>query len=185
MGIGLTLVKTLVEMHGGMVDAHSEGLGAAVSSWFVCRCWKERPRPRADPTVGEPARAPARRILIVDDNEDGAESLAMLLQLAGHETHAAHDGLEALEAAERLRPDTVLLDIGLPVLNGYEVCQRIREKPWGKDLILVAVTGWGQEADRDRSLDAGFDAHIVKPVDQSALVRLLASLPAPGGRRTG
>ena len=79
----------------------------------------------------------------------------------------------------------MLLDIGLPVLNGYEVCHRIREQPWGKDLILVAVTGWGQEADRDRSLDAGFDAHIVKPVDQNALVRLLASLPAAGGRRTG
>ena len=114
-------------------------------------------------------RRSRRRILIVDDNEDGAESLAMLLQLDGHETHTAHDGVEAVDAAERLRPDVVLLDIGLPRLNGYEVCRRIREQPWGKDMVLVALTGWGQEEDRQRSREAGFDAHMVKPVDHDVL----------------
>ena len=119
-----------------------------------------------------------RRILIVDDSEDGAESLAMLLQFGGHETHKAHDGLEAIEAAERLRPDAVLLDIGLPGLNGYEVCSRIRKEPWGKEMVLVALTGWGQEEDRHRSREAGFDAHMVKPVDHDLLLKLLASLPS-------
>ena len=118
-----------------------------------------------------------RRVLIVDDSEDGAESLAMLLQLGGHETHIAHDGVEAIEAAEKLRPDVVLLDIGLPRLNGYEVCRRLRKEPWAKNLVLVALTGWGQEEDRHRSREAGFDAHLVKPVDHDALLRLLASLP--------
>ena len=106
----------------------------------------------------------------------------MLLQLSGHETHVAHDGVEAIEAAERLRPDAVLLDIGLPGLNGYEVCRRIREQPWGKDLMLVALTGWGQEEDRQRSQEAGFDTHMVKPVDHDALLKLLAS---PSDTRTG
>ena len=96
--------------------------------------------------------------------------------MGGHETHQAHDGLEAIEAAERLRPDVMLLDIGLPKLNGYEVCRRIRKEPWGKDLVLVALTGWGQEEDRHRSKEAGFDAHMVKPVDHDVLLKLLASL---------
>ena len=130
-----------------------------------------------------PVPAMGRRILIVDDNEDGAESLAMLLQIAGHETHMAHDGLAAIEAAERLRPELVLLDIGLPGMNGYEVCRRIREAPWGKDVVLVALTGWGQEEDRHRSREAGFDAHMVKPVDFDALLNLVASPPsAPESR---
>jgi CheY-like chemotaxis protein len=119
----------------------------------------------------------ARRVLIVDDSLDGAESLAMLLQVGGHETHLAHDGIEAVEAAARLRPDVVLLDIGLPRLNGYEVCRQLRKEPWGKDLLLVALTGWGQDEDRHRSNDAGFDAHLVKPVDHDALLKLLASAP--------
>ncbi len=104
----------------------------------------------------------------------------MLLKLDGHETQTAHDGLEAIEAAERLRPDVVLLDIGLPKLNGYEVCRRIRQQPWGKDLVLVALTGWGQEEDRQRSTEAGFDTHLVKPVDHEALAELLASLSTSG-----
>ena len=101
----------------------------------------------------------------------------MLLELAGHQTYKAHDGVEAIEVAERLRPDAVLLDIGLPRLNGYEACRRIRQQPWGKDLMLVALTGWGQEEDRHRSREAGFDAHMVKPVDHDALTQLLASRP--------
>jgi len=117
-----------------------------------------------------------RRILIVDDNLDGAASLALLLEEGGHETHQAHDGLAAVEAAARLRPDAVLLDIGLPRLNGYEVCRRMRQQPWGKKLLIIALTGWGQEEDRQRSHEAGFDTHLVKPVDHEVLTRLLASL---------
>jgi CheY-like chemotaxis protein len=122
-----------------------------------------------------------RRVLIVDDNEDGTESLAMLLDLGGHETHKAYDGEAAIEAAERLRPDAVLLDIGLPGLNGYEVCRRIRQRPWGKDVFLVALTGWGQDEDRQRSEEAGFDQHMVKPADHDVLMNLLRSLPRRPG----
>ena len=123
------------------------------------------------------APAPTRRVLIVDDNEDGAESLALLLELSGHETRRAHDGVEALEIAEQYRPDAVLLDIGLPRLNGYDVCRRIRNEEWGRDLAVVAMTGWGQEEDRIRSRQAGFTTHMVKPVDHEALLTFIGSLP--------
>jgi PAS domain S-box-containing protein len=178
LGIGLTLVKTLVEMHDGTVEVLSAGLGRG--SEFVVRLpiAAEASLPRSSAILSKPAATLGRRILIVDDNKDGARSLAMLLKLAGHETDIAHDGLKALEAAERLRPDAVLLDIGLPKLNGYEVCRRIREQPWGKDLVLIAVSGWGQEEDRDKSRDAGFNDHIVKPVDHDTLMKLIADLPA-------
>jgi CheY-like chemotaxis protein len=178
LGIGLTLVKTLVEMHGGIVDAQSDG--PARGSEFTIRLplLSDAVYPAPQAGVSEPPLPTVqRRVLVVDDSEDGAESLAMLLQLSGHETHVAHDGVEALEAAEKLRPGVVLLDIGLPRLNGYEVCHRLRKEPWGKNVVLVALTGWGQEEDRHRSKEAGFDAHLVKPVDHDALLRLLASLP--------
>jgi CheY-like chemotaxis protein len=100
----------------------------------------------------------------------------MLLRFCGHETHLAYDGAEAVDAAERLHPDVILLDIGLPGVNGYEACRRIRERPWGKRILLVALTGWGKDEDRSLSRDAGFDAHMVKPVDHDALLKLLASL---------
>jgi CheY-like chemotaxis protein len=116
---------------------------------------------------------PPRRVLIVDDNRDGAASLAKVLALSGHATCTAHDGEEAVDVANRFRPDVVLLDLGLPKLNGYEACRRIREQPWGKDVMLVAVTGWGQETYRQRSSEAGFDRHVVKPVDSETLVTLL------------
>ncbi|HVH29864.1 MAG TPA: PAS domain S-box protein, partial [Vicinamibacterales bacterium] len=177
LGIGLTLVKTLVEMHGGTVEAHSDGLGRGSEFAVRLPIVAETATRLSPAAVREPIPAGGRRVLIVDDSEDGAESLAMLLQLDGHETYKAHDGLEAIKAAERLRPDAVLLDIGLPILNGYEVCSRIRKEPWGKELVLVALTGWGQEEDRQRSREVGFDAHMVKPVDHDALLRLLASLP--------
>ena len=135
--------------------------------------------PRAPPgsSAGGPATATPRRILVVDDNEDSANSLAELLRLAGHEVHTAYDGLAAVANSETIRPDVVLLDIGLPKLNGYEVCRRIREQPWGKSMMIVALTGWGQEEDRQRSRDAGFDSHTVKPVDYATLMRLLTDLP--------
>lgn len=179
LGIGLTLVKTLVEMHRGTVEARSEGLGCG--SEFVVRLPVVANEPRGAASVataGSPATG--RRVLIVDDNQDGADSLAMMLQLAGHETETAHDGLQAVATAERFRPHAMLLDIGLPKLNGYEVCRRVREQPWGKGMLLVAVTGWGQEADRQRSKEAGFDAHVVKPVAADVLMNLLASAPSAG-----
>jgi CheY-like chemotaxis protein len=123
---------------------------------------------------------PARRfkILVVDDNHDSALSLAMMLSLMGHETRTAHDGESAVSTAESFQPEVVLLDIGLPKLNGYEVAQRIREQPWGTSMYLIAVTGWGQDEDRQRSSEVGLNMHMVKPVEPSALEKLLASLAA-------
>jgi PAS domain S-box-containing protein len=178
LGIGLTLVKTLTEMHGGSVHADSAGPGHGSEFTVRLPLLSQAVRPSSSVTVSKPpVVVTARRVLIVDDSLDGAESLAMLLQVGGHETHLAHDGIEAVEAAARLRPDVVLLDIGLPRLNGYEVCRQLRKEPWGKDLLLVALTGWGQDEDRHRSNEAGFDAHLVKPVDHDALLKLLASAP--------
>ena len=178
LGIGLTLVKTLVEMHGGTVEGHSEGLGRG--SEFVVRLPSvaELPESVSREAAAGPSSTTQRRILIVDDNEDAAEWLATMLNLNGQETHVAHDGIEAISVAERIRPDAVLLDIGLPVVDGYEVCRRIREQPWGRDLLVVALTGWGQEEDRQKSKDVGFDAHLVKPVDDEVILKLLASLPS-------
>lgn len=174
LGIGLSLVKNLVEMHGGTVEVHSAGLGQG--SEFVVRLpvLADMPKPPPEPAVSEPTPTTARRILVVDDNRDSANSLAMLLKLTGHETHTAYDGLEAVESAATLRPDVVLLDIGLPKLNGYEAARQIRQQPWGKGMVLVALTGWGQAEDRQRSEQVGFDAHMVKPVDLDALRSLLA-----------
>jgi CheY-like chemotaxis protein len=118
------------------------------------------------------------KILVVDDNHDSALSLAMMLSIMGHDTRTAHDGESAFATAETFLPDVVLLDIGLPKLNGYEVAQRIREKTWGASMYLIAVTGWGQDEDRQRSSEVGLNLHMVKPVEPSALEKLLASLAA-------
>jgi CheY-like chemotaxis protein len=181
LGIGLTLVKNLVEMHGGTVEAHSDGIGRG--SEFVVRLpvsvATPEPQPPA-PTAPRLATSASRRILVVDDNRDAAKTLSMLLKLTGHETHIAFDGREAVAAAETFRPEVLLLDIGLPKLNGYEAAIAIRQQPWGKDMLLIALTGWGQDEDRQKSQDAGFDAHLVKPVDPNVLTNLLAeSLPRP------
>jgi signal transduction histidine kinase len=175
LGIGLSIVKRLVEMHGGSVEARSDGHG--LGSEFVVRL------PVASPLVpglgsnAEPSQPSSRhRILVVDDNRDAAISLAMLLRLMGNETRTAHDGLEALEVAAAFGPEVVLLDIGMPRLNGYDTARRLREQPWGKDVVLVALTGWGQEEDRRRSQEAGFNFHMVKPVETEALEKLLAEL---------
>jgi CheY-like chemotaxis protein len=126
-----------------------------------------------------PGAAPRRfKILVVDDNHDSALSMAMMLQIMGHDTRTAHDGESALSAAETFLPEVVLLDIGLPKLNGYEVAQRIREKDWGRSMFLIAVTGWGQDEDRQRSSEVGLNLHMVKPVEPAALEKLLATLPA-------
>ena len=177
LGIGLALVKRLVEMQGGKVSAHSAGPGTG--SEFIVRLpvaaeQRQTPSPGSAPRAALALPGATHRILIVDDNVDSATTLAELLGASGHETHVAYDGVEAFQAAERLRPDVVLLDIGLPKIGGLEVCRRIREQPWGKSMILVALTGLGQTDDRRKSMAAGFDRHVVKPVDYEALLRLLA-----------
>jgi PAS domain S-box-containing protein len=179
LGIGLTLVKRLVEMHGGSVEARSAGEGQG--SEFVVRLpiavgVSDVPAPADSETTTSHA---TQRILVVDDNRDSAESMAMLLELTGHEVYTAHDGPHALDLVERHRPDVVLLDIGLPTMSGHDVCRSIRQQPWGKDIALVALTGWGQDEDRRRSYEAGFDGHLVKPVDPTRLLALLTSLAGP------
>ncbi len=173
LGIGLTLVRRLVEMHGGSVVAKSAGLGQG--SEFVVTLPMTQSAGDAAPGRAPAAAAPAGRLrmLVVDDNGDSAESLALLLSLAGHETHVAHTGPEALDRADALRPDAVLLDLGLPGLNGYEVCRRLRAVAWAREIPILAITGWGQADDRQRSKDAGFDGHLVKPVVFGELTALL------------
>ncbi len=184
LGIGLTLVKRLVEMHGGSVAAYSAGVGQG--SEFVVRLpvLAELPQVGAVPPLAAEANGKPKRILVVDDNFDIAESLTELLELEGHEARMAHDGAEAVAAAQEFQPDVVLLDIDLPRMDGYEACRRIREQPWGKSISLVALTGWGQEEARRKSREVGFDYHLVKPVDFADLMALLAALPAQEGRRT-
>ena len=176
LGIGLTLVKSLVEMHDGRIEVRSDGVGHG-STFTVRLPLVEAPAAAGGEAPSESVAPPAfgaRRILVVDDNADSAESLAMLLRLSGHDVKTVFDGGAAVETAEAFAPDVVLLDIGLPVLNGYEAAERIRRGPRGSVLVLVALTGWGQEDDRRRSKEAGFDAHLVKPVDPAELLRLLA-----------
>jgi len=175
LGIGLSLVKRLVEMHEGSVEAVSRGAG--LGSEFVVRLpLAKEPATKATVT-GEPRSAPApksQRILVVDDNEDAAATLADLLSLMGHETRTASDGLEALEVVDEFHPDVALLDIGMPKLNGYETARRLRQDRCGREILLVALSGWGQDADRVKSSNAGFDVHLVKPVDIAEIQRLLA-----------
>ncbi len=176
LGIGLSLVKEFVALHGGRVEAHSDGLGKG--SEFVVRLPTAIDSPAAGPPVAaEQPRGPRRRILVVDDNRDAAESLGMMLELMGHEVRRAHDGEAGVLAAAELRPDLVLMDLGMPRLNGYEAARRIRAEPWGRGPFLVALTGWGTDDDRQRTHDAGFDRHLVKPVDVDALARMIAELP--------
>jgi CheY-like chemotaxis protein len=179
LGIGLTLVRRLTEMHGGSVEARSEGPGRG--SEFTVRLPTVLVAPaRAEGAAEGSAPSSRRRILVVDDNRDSAISLALMLKLMGNEVRTAHDGLEAVQAAEVFRPDVILLDIGLPKLNGYEAARRIRGQPWGGDMVLIAVTGWGQEEDKRRSKEAGFNFHMVKPVEPAALEKLLGGLLTPG-----
>jgi signal transduction histidine kinase/CheY-like chemotaxis protein len=187
LGIGLHLVKRLVEMHGGSVSAQSAGIGTGSEIIVRLPLVVEAPQPETISPLTSTAPSPVvkRRVLVVDDNVDGAESLAMLLDVCGHETHVAHDGVAAIEAADAVRPDVILLDIGLPKLNGFDVCQRIRQQPWGQNVIIIALTGWGQDVDRRRSHEAGFDHHVVKPVEHNALVELLRSEQRGGESAAG
>ncbi|HXC51463.1 MAG TPA: ATP-binding protein [Candidatus Limnocylindrales bacterium] len=176
LGIGLTLAKELVEMHGGTIEVHSEGRGRGTEVVVRLPLMVEHQSGRERVPSQPGHTSPVWRILVVDDNEDSAESLSMLLRLQGHDSSTAHDGPRAIELAEQIRPELVLLDIGLPRMNGLEVCRRIREQAWGRTMIVVALTGWGQEEDRLRSKEAGFDHHLVKPVQFAELTRMIASL---------
>jgi signal transduction histidine kinase/DNA-binding response OmpR family regulator len=178
LGIGLTLVRQLVEMHGGRVEAHSDGPGRG--SEFVLRLPLLRaearsPAPKSngspDPS-GAAARA-SRKVLVVDDNRDAAESLGLLLQVSGHDVRVCHDGASALQAAEDYGPDAVLLDIGLPGMDGYEIARRLRAVPATRGALLIALTGYGQAEDQRRAREAGFDHHLIKPADLEALTGLL------------
>jgi CheY-like chemotaxis protein len=162
------------------VTVRSDGLGRGTE--FAVDLPVLSDAPRARPEAADVPVAPVRRrILVVDDSEDAAESIAMLLEFGGHETKQAHDGVEAVAAAERWRPHVVLLDIGLPKMNGYDACRRIRREPWGRQMFIIALTGWGQEEDRQRSDEAGFDAHMVKPPDYDALMTMIALPPQHSG----
>ncbi|HTP38534.1 MAG TPA: CheR family methyltransferase [Steroidobacteraceae bacterium] len=176
LGIGLALAKGLMELHGGSLRVQSAGLGSGSEFQMLiplALVVADAPPPQA--TEENHAAVKARRILVADDNVDSATTLAMLLRLAGHDTHLAHSGAETLEQMRRLKPDVCICDIGMPGMNGYEVAERVRQEAWGRDVKLIAVTGWGQEADRRRSLAAGFDLHLTKPVDPAELEKLIDS----------
>jgi CheY-like chemotaxis protein len=181
LGIGLTLVKRLTEMHGGSVEVRSEGPGKG--SEFLVRLplvITDKMEPIVQAPQEEPGPLKPRRILVVDDNRDAADSLGMFLKILGAEVQVVYDGTAALQLMPVYHPAVVLLDIGMPGLDGYEVARRMRQTAESRDLLLVAMTGWGQEEDRRRSVAAGFDHHLVKPVNPVALQNLLASCEQKG-----
>jgi CheY-like chemotaxis protein len=180
IGIGLALVKGFVELHGGSVEAKSGGLDCG-SEFIVTLPAGDADVGAADPansaSTSDTAAPPKRRVLVADDNRDGAEIMAMLLDQFGLEVQLAFTGPDALAAALAYRPHIAILDIGMPGMSGYEVAQRIRAEPWGAELLLIALTGWGQDEDKRKAHDAGFDRHLIKPVDPDALESLIASAP--------
>jgi PAS domain S-box-containing protein len=180
LGIGLALVKGVVDLHGGTVEAHST---SGKGSEFIVRLPIVEGSTKGSVEKaehGKPAQSQATlRILVADDNQDAADSLALVLRTIGHDIQTAHDGVEAVQAAAAFRPHVALLDIGMPKMNGYEVAQRIREQSWGKRIVLVALTGWGQEEDKRRATEAGFHYHLTKPAEPLAVERLLEGLTQP------
>jgi CheY-like chemotaxis protein/nitrogen-specific signal transduction histidine kinase len=177
LGIGLSLVRGLVELHGGKIDARSAGLGLG-SEFLVRLPVVEALGQELSDQDGERESAstgPKYRILVADDNRDSADSLSTLLELRDYEVQTAYDGFEALQLASSFRPRVALLDIGMPRINGYDSARQIRQQAWGKDMILVAITGWGQDEDKQNAMEAGFDHHLTKPIDPSDLEKLLKS----------
>jgi len=175
LGIGLALTRGLVELHQGTIDAYSAGIGRG--SEFVVNLPVVREEGAASASQPNDEQGldqrPGRRLLVVDDNADAAQTLSTLLAMYGHDVRAAFSGEEALQVVQDWPPDVAVLDIGLPDLNGYELCRRIRAQPWGGQPLLIACTGWGQREDVDHAYEAGFDFHLVKPVDPQAVLRLL------------
>jgi PAS domain S-box-containing protein len=182
LGIGLALARAIAELHGGTIDAKSEGEG--MGSEFTVRLpaapMLAPPREAARSIQPLPQKAPVKRVLVVDDNVDAADTLGMLMRSLGHEARVVYDGMQALQAAAEFRPDVVLLDIGLPGLNGYEVARRLRGTKAGQSARIIAITGWGLDTDRARAREAGFDVHLVKPVDEAALQHLVEANGSPG-----
>lgn len=177
LGIGLTLVKRLLEMHEGTITAHSEGAGRGTEFTIRLPALTAGPQPRPPvETATSSGKSGKRKILVVDDNRDSATTLAMLLKITGNELQTAHDGHEAVLKAEQFLPEIILLDIGMPVMDGYEACRAIRTQPWGQQMKIIALTGWGQDSDRRQTREAGFDAHLVKPVEHALLVKTLDEL---------
>ena len=177
LGIGLTLVKRLIEMHGGTVEARSAGRGKG--SEFIVRLPEHAGAnlpPRIAVLPEDPPVASARRVLVADDNRDAADSLAFMLRAAGHEVRIAYDGQQALDLSQSFRPSLALIDIGMPRMNGYDCARRLREQAHGRDMTLIALTGWGQDRDRRRTTEAGFDCHLTKPVDIDTVTAALASV---------
>jgi PAS domain S-box-containing protein len=182
LGVGLSLVRGLVKLHGGTVQARSEGPGAG--SEFIVRLPLQTAAPESLAADADAEAIPADvglKVLVVDDNRDAADMCAMLLEASGHHVQTAYTGHQALELARTFRPHALLLDIGLPDVDGYKLAERLRATPWGRSAILIAVTGWGQEQDRQRAVDAGFDQHLVKPISAETVESLLQSL-ARGAR---
>jgi len=173
LGIGLALVRGLVEMHGGTVAAESAGAGHG--STFTVRLPLLQGKTRARSENAPNSRHESRRILVVDDNRDGADSMAMMLSLMGDEVRTAHDGVEAVELAQQFRPQVILMDVGMPRLNGLDAARRIRAQEWGRDIAIIALTGWGQDGDKERSREAGCNGHLVKPVNLPDLENLLTA----------
>jgi PAS domain S-box-containing protein len=183
LGIGLALARGLTELHGGHIEAHSAGLGSG--SEFIVRLpigQPDRPFNKHASDADACIRATGMKILVVDDNRDGADSLATMLELSGHTVSTAYTGQEAFEQAQSLRPDVLLTDIGLPDLDGYELARKLRDTDWGRGMALVAVTGWGQQSDRRRAYEAGFDHHLTKPIAPELLDSLLQSLDTTAAR---
>jgi PAS domain S-box-containing protein len=180
LGIGLALVKSLVELHGGRIEVQSAGRdrGSTFKVWFPRSVvMAEANNSAAEPLTSTAGKEKSRRVLIADDAPDGAAALAMVLERRGHEVHVARDGLEALKLAEQVRPEIAFLDIGMPGLSGYEVARGIRSEAWGRRMMLIAVTGWGQEDDKRKAHAAGFDHHFTKPMDPRRLTSIFASVP--------
>ncbi|MFO0887774.1 MAG: response regulator [Isosphaeraceae bacterium] len=184
LGVGLALVKRVVELHGGTIAAESPGVGMGTTFTVRIPLVEVPPSLREPPSMPGPVSAghstACRRVLVVDDNVDSAQTLTTLLQLSGHETRTAHDGPDALEVAHSFRPEVVFLDIGLPRMDGYEVARRLRADGSLGGVVLVALTGWGSEEDKRKSREAGFDFHLTKPVEHTALVRIIDGVRASG-----
>jgi nitrogen-specific signal transduction histidine kinase/CheY-like chemotaxis protein len=169
LGIGLALVKAIMELHGGRVEAQSEGLGRGSTFTITLPASALAKSPAISQERPVTQQASTFSVLIADDNVDGSKSLGMFLELSGHRVTLTEDGLTTLETAERIRPEIIVLDIGMPGMDGYEVAKELRKQPWAQDALLIALTGWGQETDRMKAADAGFDIHFTKPVDPSVL----------------
>jgi CheY-like chemotaxis protein len=175
--------QAIVELHGGKIEAKSAGLGRGSEFRIRLPLAAVQRTTEAPSDANADQRSAKQRVLIADDNRDAAEILALLLDAAGHEVHCAHSGLEALDLATRERPEVLVLDIGMPGMNGYEVAERVRRQGWAANALLIAVTGWGQERDKQHATESGFDYHLTKPVDFAHLEALLSKAVQPNALR--